>query len=716
MYEEAHPLHYLGTTTVRARHAGRGQVTHSAFPEFSSIAQRAEPQATPRPALSRVTEEFLIELSVTLQKRTMYPPGHPYLRTSTERLMLRAEALLTGEPTAVFGIAGDQMVIDGTATDPRHAIFRDLSQRLHRHRLAALRLSRGITAPELDRLLTLLTAEPSRSGRAGIIAEAATLEHVRLQPMEYERIVLEEGESGTDPVPPPARRSDDLWVDLARLTADSSPGSFGSDEAEPLVLARSIDCGSTEAGYNREVLGRLTRLAEELTGTNNPRDQDLRARLSRLLASLRPGTLARLLAAGEGDEERRRFITATSSTLDVDAVIKVLEAAASTAKQDVSHHLLRLLRKIGNVNTSAPHETRVAADAALRENVNRLLDYWQLDDPNPEMYTAALDTMAMVSPREGARVEACDPIVILQVALEAGASGPRTDQAVDDALATRPVEDLVGILQGAPKGAQTDEIWRKVATPRRLRGELERGKLLSESTAALIGRLGAAAVDPLLDLLAAADERAMRAATLRVLVSLGAPASERAVALLPHVPWFVQRNLLVLLGRLGSWPPNLPTPPYVTHPDARVRREAIKLMLESPAQRHMGLAAGVLDADETIRALALSAALEECPSHVVPMVRRVVEDAACSSETRALAIRVLARSGDQDVVRTLVALALARKFRFFRLRIAAKSPEVLAAVAGLASHWSTDPSAEEVLRRARGHRDFDIRSAANASA
>ena len=43
---------------------------------------------------------------------------------------------------------------------------------------------------------------------------------------------------------------------------------------------------------------------------------------------------------------------ATSSALDVGAVMKVLEAVASAAKQEVSHHLLRLLRKMGKVDTS----------------------------------------------------------------------------------------------------------------------------------------------------------------------------------------------------------------------------------------------------------------------------------------------------------------------------------------------------------------------------
>jgi hypothetical protein len=693
-------------------------VTHSAFSESSSTAsnptalQRAEPQAAQPPALSRETADFLIELSVTLQKRAMYPPGHPYLKTSTERLMRRADVLLGKVPLAVFGIARDQLVVDGAATDPKNNIFRELADRLHRHRLATLRLMRGITEGELDRLVTLLCGEPSRTGRATLLAEAASLEHVQLQTIEYERIILEEGDGSEEGSQPQGGRRDDLWVDLARLAADSSPGSYISDEAEPVVLARSIDCGSAEAGYDREVLGRLTRLAEELAAAGGSIDPAQQTRLSKLLASLRPGTLARLLAAGEDDADRRRFVMATSSTLDVGAVMKVIEAVAAAAHQEVSHHLLRLLRKMGTIAPAAPQETRIAADSALRANVNRLLADWRLDDPNPEAYTAALDTMATTSPGEGARVEACDPIVILQAAIEAGASGPRTEKATQDALAAGRLDELVSILQRAPTGARTDEVWRYVATPERLRKELEQGRLLDETVGILITRLGADAVDPLLDLLAKADDRATRAATLRTLAGLGAPARERAIALLPGSPWYVQRNLFVLLGRLGGWPAGLPTAPYLSHADARVRREAVKLMLESPGRRDVGLSVGVMDSDETIRTLALTAALEGCPGHALTIVQRIVHDSSCTGETRALAIRVLARSGQPAVVATLVRLALVRKFPFLRRRIAAKSPEVVAAVAGLASHWSTDPRAAEVLSQARHHRDFEIRSAA----
>ncbi len=687
-------------------------MTHSAFSDLSTT-QRAEPQATQPPALGRPAADFLIELSVSLQKHAMYPPGHPHLLSSTGRLIRKAEALLASEPTIVFGVARDQIVVGGAATDPRNNIHRELADRLHRHRLATLRLSRGVTEAELDRLVALLGTEPARATRSGgIVAESASLEHVQLQPIEYERIVLDEGERHEGSPPVPARRSDDLWLELARLAAESSPGSQPSEEFEPQALARTIDCGSADAGYDRQILGRLTRLAEELAGASDPRDLALHARLSKLLAALRPGTLARLLAAGEDDEERKRFVMAASGSLDVEAVMKVLEAVASAANQQVSHHLLRLLRKLGKIDPGAPQETRTAADTALRMNVNRLLDDWRLEDPNPEMYTAALDTMALTIPSGGERAESCDPMAILHAALEAGVVGPRTEIATEEVLAAGRLEELVATLATSPDKTAADAIWRQIATPARLRHELRLGALTADSTAAIIMRLGEHAVDPLLELLAAAEDRATRAATLRLLAGLGKPASERAVALLPGAPWYVQRNLFVLLARLGSWPNELPTPPYLAHADARVRREAIKLLLESPDRREVGLAVGVMDADEAIRGLALSAALEACPAHVVPMVQQIVVDMQGGAATRALAIRVLARSGSPAVVETLVDLALARKFRIFRRRLATKSPELLAAVAGLAAHWSGDPRAEDILARARRHRDLDIRVAA----
>ena len=237
-----------GSPSVQDRDAGRGHVTHSAFSDSPSSTaapaplQRAEPQAAAQPGLGREAADFLIELSVTLQKRAMYPPGHPYLKTSTERLMRRAEVLLGKVPIAVFGIARDQMVVDGAATDPRNNIFSELADRLHRHRLATLRIIRGITDSELDRLVTLLCAEPTRN-RARSAVRRGRLPRACAAPADRVRAHHSQGSGKAASMAGTHRLqdADDLWVDLARLAADSSPGSYAPAEAEPVVLARSID-------------------------------------------------------------------------------------------------------------------------------------------------------------------------------------------------------------------------------------------------------------------------------------------------------------------------------------------------------------------------------------------------------------------------------------------------------------------------------------------
>jgi hypothetical protein len=54
--------------------------------------------------------------------------------------------------------------------------------------------------------------------------------------------------------------------------------------------------------------------------------------------------------------------------------------------------------------------------------------------------------------------------------------------------------------------------------------------------------------------------------------------------------------------------------------------------------------------------------------------------------------------------------------RWFGRRLASKSPELLAAVAGLASYWRDHPMATEVVSHALQHSDPEIRAAASSPA
>jgi hypothetical protein len=81
-----------------------------------------------------------------------------------------------------------------------------------------------------------------------------------------------------------------------------------------------------------------------------------------------------------------------------------------------------------------------------------------------------------------------------------------------------------------------------------------------------------------------------------------------------------------------------------------------------------------------------------------------------------LALRVLARSRTARALDWLSAQAVPRTRWFRRRRLAPKSPELLAAIAGLAAHGPDEPRAQQVLAAAERHADAEIRAAARRSA
>jgi hypothetical protein len=307
----------------------------------------------------------------------------------------------------------------------------------------------------------------------------------------------------------------------------------------------------------------------------------------------------------------------------------------------------------------------------------------------------------------------CDPDVLLKMALELGCAGPPVFAALEKLLERRELVRLAACLESAPQTSTTAELWRYIATPERLERELAASPMDQEAVGILVERIGAEAANSLLDRLASANDRSTRAAVLKQLLALGPGAGQVAVARLDAAPWFVQRNILVLLGRLGSWPTGFSPTTYADNTDARIRREAIKLMLDSPQHQAEAVMRGLRDSDEGIVALALAAALESCAPEALSVVHRIAVDAKRPAESRVLAVRILARSKTPETIQVLQDLVVHRR-RWFGPRLAPKSPELLAALSGLAIHWRDHPTAVEVLAQALQHSDPDIRAAASS--
>jgi hypothetical protein len=688
-------------------------------PEQEGASSSPESEAKPRQVtwLSRELADFLIEFSIVLHKRSMYPAGHPHLRAGAERFARRLSALLENRESVTLGVARNRLVIETATTDPKNALLRDLAHRLHRHRISAVHLTRGATAEEVEEVLAALSANPQQGeGPVGKrLDRVGPWDHIGLRPVGYDKLVLQDPDVARDGDAPADGR--DAWVELARLALTSEPENGSPSEADPLVVARAIGRKSGEVAYDRVVLSYLSRVAQEMSGRKGPAEDQLGDRISSLIEALDPDALRRLLETGADQAERRQFVLNASQVLAADAVMEILEAAAKASHQTISHNLLNLLHKLAHHAEEGSPKIRGEAEEALRDNVARLIGDWELEDPNPKPYTAILEGMVRRAPDDPSEEaqRGCEPEIIIKMALELDCVGPSVYAAAEGLLNRRQLGLIAGLLEAAPQTETAEALWRYLASPQRLEAELTQDPPDQGAIEILVRRLGLDAANLLLDHLGRTDDRSTRAALMKQLLALGPRIGEVAVARLRDAPWYLQRNILVLIGRLGRWPEGFSPLSYAVHSDVRIRREGIKLLLESPAHVAEGVLLGLRDADEGIVGVALRAALESCPPDAIPLLEWIALDTRRSSEIRVPSLRTLARTRTPEALKVLLAQAQHRR-RWFGRRLASKSPELLAAVSGLASYWRDHPMATEVLSRALQHSDPEIRAAASSAA
>jgi hypothetical protein len=305
----------------------------------------------------------------------------------------------------------------------------------------------------------------------------------------------------------------------------------------------------------------------------------------------------------------------------------------------------------------------------------------------------------------------CEPETLLQLALELDCPCPRVDSALETLIAERRLPVAVDLLRGAPANTTVDELWRHLASPARLRAELSAEQPDFLAIEAMVNRLGPMATEPLLDLLERATSSSVRGRALRLLVDIGAPVAPAAAARLKDAPWYVQRNLLVLLRRLRAWPPGFSAVPYARHADPRLRREAYMLLLEFPLHRTSAIVHGLEDSSPDIVTLVLRAAVDDCPREALRAIERFTEDWRQPAEFRALAVRALARASGERALGRLVQLAGARR-SFLGWRLDGNSPVALAAVSALARYFAGHPQVAGLLKAAQAHSNPEIRLAA----
>lgn len=683
------------------------------------------PSGKDRAALSRDLSEFLIELSIGVHRFAMYPPEHPSLAPAAENVIVRLAPLLESRRLLSIGVARDQLVIDGVATDPGHPVLSELARRLHAHQLGAVAFHRGAHIEEVEELLGRLAADPEREAEPlGLLPEKErpSWEGVRIFPVGYDQLDMGEEEDALEPSP-----SVELWVGLARAILASDDLSDPEEVPASDLLARRISEREKETAYDQVIVGYMLQLARELRSTRDEEADEVRARMSELIRSLDRPTLRRLVGmGGAAPSLGRQLLLDANQSLSVDAVMRILQAAAETSEQTISHSMTRLLSKMAAHSREGARKVRAEADSALRENVEQLMADWELQDPNPGTYTLVLDDIARSTPLLQPRGEAPVPdeaeapgsgaLRVLQTAVEVEAVGPTVEKAVQALVEEGQLALVFETLNEAgPQNQAAAQLRDELASSGRLSELLAQEDVDERVLAAMVDQIGAEAVDLMLEALAESESRAIRRKVLDRLARLEPgrfPVVEKTLeALSRETRWYVLRNLLGLLEEIGSLPESFSALPYLSHGDARVRRKAFLLVLDRPEERDEALHRAVSDPDERLVRMALTTAKGALPPRAVRVVvQRLLGDDEMP-ELRPLAVRALAESDAPAARDGLLEVSCTRSF-LGRKKLVEKSQELLLALAGLARRWSHDEEVRRILDLALREEDPEVRAAA----
>lgn len=674
------------------------------------------PGAPERVTLSAELTEFLIEFSIALHRTLMYPEGHPSQEKSAAGVVQRLAVLLADRPTVSIGVARRQLVIEGVATDSRHPVLRSLAEKFHKQHIGAVVFERGVSAAELADMMSTVALQAERGERPLGLDNPERLRSwkgVRLFPLTYDQLEMvgeadEQDEDEKDREA--ATRAAQLWIGLARA-ALATESAAEPPSTDALVVAQAINEHPQAVAYDQVVVGYLLQLAQELKEEGGAGAAAVRRRMSRLIGSLEPETLKRLVEMGGDIGQRRQFVLDATEGLAVDAVIDVMRAAAESSGQNVSSSLMRMLSKLSMFAEQGSTPMQVQADTALREQVRDLIKDWELSDPNPDAYTHALQSISRVATgaHSGTTRYLPEPLRIVQMALETDAVGVPLWRAVKEMEESGELGLLLVTLKSVPEdGLVATVLWDYFATENKVRELLSRPQLDFAIVSMLLDRLPKdRVIEMLLQTLVEAEQRSTRMAIFRRLVSLGDVAVPALVARLSDERWYVQRNMLAIMGEMQHVPKTFSPAELARHDDVRVRREAYNLWLRMPAERERAIVSALAEPDERIVRLAVQAAQHGVPDAAVPLIGgRLTENVP--ADLRLQLVRLLGHVRNPLAVDVLLKFVVAGRALLGGVKLADKSPLMLTALTTLASNWANDARVRPALDRAARSKDPDV--------
>lgn len=602
--------------------------------------------------------ELIRALAIAWKNLAAYPAGHPALAASMALAHRRLVEIFGSSGAVTLGVARDGLLCGQEKVTSSHA--RDLARALYLREVALLRLEPGMDAAELEALLRLVAADSARADAPPLAEEIAAggLTHARVETVDFSKLRVTDDMS--DEGPPPT-----LWDDLLQailaghelspegrhvMESGEAATSHGLSLLMKEIVARAEEGGGAAAAAHHARLGESVSqvVGRHFSGASAQRMMAANqiAELVRAMPEgVREAVVAAAVRALASDEAAAEALAILAGSVAPDTILQALRQI----KEEVplSTHALRLLHALSAAAPAATAPRVEEPDAALIAELSVLFLEDDVDRYNPEEHKALLAEVALEVPDAppavadlGERMASLTDDVVgdhmAQASIEmlgriggkregTGTLLARLEGVFRDGVARGQVEasvalaeDLKALAEEAPLRAvlqaQVDETLARMAAAESLRALLDainrRGTVSPALARRLMDALGDAATHGFLVALAEEQDKSRRRRLLDMLVSLGPAIAAPAREMLGDIRWYVVRNMLVILQRVGDRD-SLPRVRLCAsaHPDLRVRLEAIKFLLAiDPEPPREMLARAIHDPDPKMAEAAVTLA------------------------------------------------------------------------------------------------------------
>jgi len=581
-------------------------------------------------------EKCIKELSLAIKTMGIYPSDHPAIKASVEHVYATIEGLLETSPELRLEIAQKNLLVGGQFLDRTNEIFRDFALQFHRRGVASLTFTKGLRMEELRMFLEVASTEPKvlqKSGGFLKLCQEKKISNIDIVEIDYQKVFAAGEEISEVAEVEKVRSDEEIWIDLIRgldLYSGLKLGEVEHNfllhlEENPGKMAAYLEAmGSRSLTGMSDLGGVAIRRAINNIGNyvfkNLPQEKEIHTkRLAEVVARLDPKLRLQLIDAeidiGPGQID---VITEIIPDLSNYVIVEMMTLAVSSEGR-VTERLVKLFHRL------LPEEERKReviplfgeslADMSGREDslyMRRLIENLFLSKPSEdfisEVYRKTLNELNEQISTIGEMRDYADSLNERKIEKQASTVlmdliGLETEfsdyveiaknlgKAVMDFLLTGRYEEAKEIIEvlieeTKPEKGRTDEQrnackeaikkLRDIGIVHDLVAALrDWGREKYETIRFILLQMGEIAVVPLLEALGRETDRSLRKKIISIVAGLGEEAIPEIVRKFSDKNWYVVRNMVRILGEIGTGKVvrylNIP----LKHEDSRVRKEVV---------------------------------------------------------------------------------------------------------------------------------------------